>query len=99
VKANKQIGEPLLIHKKGSKVVGLHCNPADSDLFISCGNDHMVSKGKDSHDLTVTAELNEVVRIFIFALLDTLCSLLIIFHIRVGRIIDYESLYIHIIFL
>lgn len=62
MKANKQIGEPLLIHKKGSKVVGLHCNPADSDLFISCGNDHMVSTGKDSHDLIVTAELIEVIK-------------------------------------
>ena len=43
VKENRQIGKPLLIHKKGSKVVGLHCNPVDSDVFISCGNDHMVS--------------------------------------------------------
>ena len=43
VNENRQIGKPLLIHKKGSKVVGLHCNPVDSDVFISCGNDHMVS--------------------------------------------------------
>lgn len=41
IRTNKSIGKPLLIHKKGSKVVGLHCNPVDSDLFISCGNDHM----------------------------------------------------------
>ncbi|KAI5064101.1 hypothetical protein GOP47_0020771 [Adiantum capillus-veneris] len=41
IRTNSRIGKPLLIHKKGSKVVGLHCNPVDPDLFISCGNDHM----------------------------------------------------------
>ncbi|PKA55101.1 Protein damaged DNA-binding 2 [Apostasia shenzhenica] len=35
-----KMGEPILIHKKGSKVVGLHCNPAQPDLLLSCGNDH-----------------------------------------------------------
>lgn len=37
------IGAPILIHKKGSKVVGLHCNPVQPDLLLSCGNDHLVS--------------------------------------------------------
>lgn len=41
IRANKSVGKPLLIHKKGSKVVGLHCNPVDPNLFITCGNDHM----------------------------------------------------------
>ncbi|MCO5570673.1 hypothetical protein L7F22_024400 [Adiantum nelumboides] len=41
IRTNSRIGKPLLIHKKGSKVVGLHCNPVDPDLFISSGNDHM----------------------------------------------------------
>ncbi|KMT19205.1 hypothetical protein BVRB_1g015970 [Beta vulgaris subsp. vulgaris] len=35
-----KIGEAVLIHKKGSKVVGLHCNPVQPDLLLSCGNDH-----------------------------------------------------------
>ncbi|XP_020570842.1 DNA damage-binding protein 2-like [Phalaenopsis equestris] len=35
-----KIGEPVLIHRKGSKVVGLHCNPTQPDLLLSCGNDH-----------------------------------------------------------
>ncbi|KAH7283731.1 hypothetical protein KP509_34G021200 [Ceratopteris richardii] len=41
IRTNNRIGKPLLIHKKGSKVVGIHCNPADPNLFISSGNDHM----------------------------------------------------------
>ncbi|XP_074571002.1 DNA damage-binding protein 2 [Curcuma longa] len=40
MRSNKQTGEPILIHKKGSKVVGLHCNPVQPDLLLSCGNDH-----------------------------------------------------------
>ncbi|GLT81707.1 hypothetical protein SLE2022_001430 [Rubroshorea leprosula] len=39
-RSNIQTGEPILIHKKGSKVVGLHCNPVQPDLLLSCGNDH-----------------------------------------------------------
>lgn len=35
-----KITEAVLIHKKGSKVVGLHCNPVQPDLLLSCGNDH-----------------------------------------------------------
>ncbi|KAH0458059.1 hypothetical protein IEQ34_013374 [Dendrobium chrysotoxum] len=35
-----KIGESILIHRKGSKVVGLHCNPTQPDLLLSCGNDH-----------------------------------------------------------
>lgn len=40
VRSNNLTGEPILIHKKGSKVVGLHCNPLQPDLLLSCGNDH-----------------------------------------------------------
>eukprot|EP00252_Welwitschia_mirabilis_P015135 TRINITY_DN3331_c0_g1_i1.p1 TRINITY_DN3331_c0_g1~~TRINITY_DN3331_c0_g1_i1.p1 ORF type:complete len:442 (+),score=81.33 TRINITY_DN3331_c0_g1_i1:614-1939(+) len=40
MRSNQRTGEAILIHKKGSKVVGLHCNPVDSDIIISCGNDH-----------------------------------------------------------
>lgn len=39
-RSNSQIGEAVLIHKKGSKVTGLHCNPVQPDLLLSCGNDH-----------------------------------------------------------
>ncbi|KAB2616523.1 protein DAMAGED DNA-BINDING 2-like [Pyrus ussuriensis x Pyrus communis] len=37
---NDATGKPILIHKNGSKVVGLHCNPVQPDLLLSCGNDH-----------------------------------------------------------
>ncbi|KAF2291641.1 hypothetical protein GH714_027785 [Hevea brasiliensis] len=36
----QKCGEAVLIHKKGSKVVGLHCNPVHPELLLSCGNDH-----------------------------------------------------------
>lgn len=39
-RSNSKIGEAVLIHKKGSKVTGLHCNPIHPDLLLSCGNDH-----------------------------------------------------------
>ncbi|KAL8258775.1 hypothetical protein R6Q59_026728 [Mikania micrantha] len=39
-RANSKIGDSILIHKKGTKVVGLHCNPLQPDLLLSCGNDH-----------------------------------------------------------
>ncbi|CAK7331244.1 unnamed protein product [Dovyalis caffra] len=39
-RSNSKTGEAILIHKKGSKVVGLHCNPVQPDLLLSCGNDH-----------------------------------------------------------
>ncbi|XP_057483370.1 protein DAMAGED DNA-BINDING 2-like isoform X2 [Actinidia eriantha] len=38
--SNNKVGEATLIHKKGSKVVGLHCNPVKLDLLLTCGNDH-----------------------------------------------------------
>lgn len=41
-RSNSQIGESVLIHKKGSKVTGLHFNPVQPDLLLSCGNDHFV---------------------------------------------------------
>eukprot|EP00249_Psilotum_nudum_P011683 c23318_g1_i1 orf=119-1795(+) len=40
IRSKESIAKPMLIHKKGSKVVGLQCNPVDPDLFITCGNDH-----------------------------------------------------------
>ncbi|XP_022752649.1 protein DAMAGED DNA-BINDING 2 [Durio zibethinus] len=39
-RSNSQTGKAIMIHKKGSKVVGLHCNPFQPDLLLSCGNDH-----------------------------------------------------------
>ncbi|KAL3850595.1 hypothetical protein ACJIZ3_012477 [Penstemon smallii] len=39
-RSNNVIGKPILIHKKGSKVTGLHCHPLQPDLLLSCGNDH-----------------------------------------------------------
>ncbi|MQM07317.1 hypothetical protein Taro_040157 [Colocasia esculenta] len=39
-RSQSKVGDPMLIHKKGSKVVGLHCNPVQPDMLISCGNDH-----------------------------------------------------------
>lgn len=39
-RSNSQVGETVLIHKKGSKVTGLHFNPVQPDLLLSCGNDH-----------------------------------------------------------
>ncbi|KAK9057566.1 hypothetical protein SSX86_022402 [Deinandra increscens subsp. villosa] len=39
-RASSKIGDSVLIHKKGTKVVGLHCNPLQPDLLLSCGNDH-----------------------------------------------------------
>ena len=43
MRSNSKSGEAILIHKKGSKVVGLHCNPIQPELLLSCGNDHFVS--------------------------------------------------------
>ncbi|KAF7833767.1 protein DAMAGED DNA-BINDING 2 [Senna tora] len=39
-RSNHETSNAILIHKKGSKVVGLHCNPVQPDLLLSCGNDH-----------------------------------------------------------
>ncbi|KAL1193126.1 Protein DAMAGED DNA-BINDING 2 [Cardamine amara subsp. amara] len=39
-RTNDNMGEPILIHKQGSKVVGLDCNPVQPELLLSCGNDH-----------------------------------------------------------
>lgn len=59
-RSNNKTGEPILIHKKGSKVVGLHCNPLQPDVLLSCGNDHFariwdmrqLQTGSSLHDLT-----------------------------------------------
>ncbi|KAJ4979036.1 hypothetical protein NE237_009816 [Protea cynaroides] len=40
MRSNKKTGDAILIHKKGSKVVGLHCNPVQPEILLSCGNDH-----------------------------------------------------------
>ncbi|XP_042015040.1 protein DAMAGED DNA-BINDING 2-like isoform X2 [Salvia splendens] len=39
-RSNNVTGKPILIHKKKSKVTGLHCHPLQPDLLLSCGNDH-----------------------------------------------------------
>lgn len=38
-RSNTRVGQPILIHKKGTKVTGLHCNPVQPDLLLSSGND------------------------------------------------------------
>ncbi|CAN4115786.1 unnamed protein product [Withania somnifera] len=40
IRSNNVMSSPTLIHKKGTKVVGLNCNPLQPDLLLSCGNDH-----------------------------------------------------------
>ncbi|GFZ01607.1 damaged DNA binding 2 [Actinidia rufa] len=40
MRSNNKVGKATLIHKKGSKVVGLHYNPVKPDLLLSCGNGH-----------------------------------------------------------
>ncbi|TMX04317.1 hypothetical protein EJD97_009983 [Solanum chilense] len=40
IRSNNKMSKPTLIHKKGTKVVGLNCNPLQPDLLLSCGNDH-----------------------------------------------------------
>ncbi|XP_060203212.1 protein DAMAGED DNA-BINDING 2 isoform X2 [Lycium barbarum] len=40
IRSNNIMSKPILIHKKGTKVVGLNCNPLQPDLLLSCGNDH-----------------------------------------------------------
>ncbi|KAL3649149.1 DNA damage-binding protein 2 [Castilleja foliolosa] len=40
MRSNNVTGSPTLIHKKRSKVTGLHCHPLQPDLLLSCGNDH-----------------------------------------------------------
>lgn len=42
-RSKTRIGHPILIHKKGSKVTSLHCNPARPEVLLSSGNDHYVS--------------------------------------------------------
>ncbi|KAL6848212.1 hypothetical protein ACP4OV_022340 [Aristida adscensionis] len=39
-RSKTRIGHPILIHKKGSKVTSLHCNPAQPEVLLSGGNDH-----------------------------------------------------------
>ncbi|CAL4951387.1 unnamed protein product [Urochloa decumbens] len=39
-RSKTRIGHPILIHKKGSKVTSLHCNPAQPEVLLSSGNDH-----------------------------------------------------------
>ncbi|CAI0392966.1 unnamed protein product [Linum tenue] len=39
-RSNHKTGDAIMVHKKGSKVVGLHCNPVHPELLLSCGNDH-----------------------------------------------------------
>ncbi|KAK4764576.1 hypothetical protein SAY86_025666 [Trapa natans] len=39
-RSNNKWEDTILVHKKGSKVVGLHCHPLQPDIMLSCGNDH-----------------------------------------------------------
>ncbi|KAK2376409.1 DNA damage-binding protein 2 [Trifolium repens] len=40
MRSNHRSGDAVLIHKKGSKVTGIHCNPIQPDILLTCGNDH-----------------------------------------------------------
>ncbi|KAK9159058.1 hypothetical protein Scep_005632 [Stephania cephalantha] len=40
MRSNEKTREDALIHKRGTKVVGLHCHPIQPELLLSCGNDH-----------------------------------------------------------
>ncbi|KAK9124482.1 hypothetical protein Sjap_014084 [Stephania japonica] len=40
MRSNEKMREDTLIHKRGTKVVGLHCHPIQPELLLSCGNDH-----------------------------------------------------------
>lgn len=40
MRSNHRNGNAILIHKKGTKVVGIHCNPIQPDILLTCGNDH-----------------------------------------------------------
>lgn len=55
-RTNDKTGEPILIHKQGSKVVGLDCNPVQPELLLSCGNDHFVSLLKRIQDLAFCSD-------------------------------------------
>ncbi|CAM6103070.1 unnamed protein product [Calypogeia fissa] len=41
MRTGKEVDNPVLMHKKGTKIVGVNCNPVDPDIFLTCGNDHM----------------------------------------------------------
>ncbi|XP_004490593.1 protein DAMAGED DNA-BINDING 2 [Cicer arietinum] len=40
MRSNHRNSDAVLIHKKGSKVTGIHCNPLQPDILLTCGNDH-----------------------------------------------------------
>ncbi|XP_057442272.1 protein DAMAGED DNA-BINDING 2 [Lotus japonicus] len=40
MRSNNKTGNAILIHKKNTKVVGIHCNPIEPDILLTCGNDH-----------------------------------------------------------
>ncbi|KAI9083000.1 hypothetical protein K1719_035015 [Acacia pycnantha] len=42
-RTNHKTSDAILIHKKGTRFFGLHCNAVHPDLLLSCGNDHFVS--------------------------------------------------------
>ncbi|KAF6157151.1 hypothetical protein GIB67_041612 [Kingdonia uniflora] len=50
MRSNSQTGEVGLIHKKGTKVVRLQCNPLQPNLHLICGNDHF-ARLRDMHKL------------------------------------------------
>ncbi|KAK2969188.1 hypothetical protein RJ640_025901, partial [Escallonia rubra] len=59
IRSNNKIGEGTLIHKRGTKVVGLHCNPLQPDLLLSCGNDHF-ARIWDARKLEAGSSLREL---------------------------------------
>lgn len=59
VRSNEKTEKAVLIHKKGTKVVGLHCNPIQPELLLSCGNDHF-ARIWDMRKLEAGASLYEL---------------------------------------
>ncbi|KAG5064097.1 hypothetical protein JHK85_005280 [Glycine max] len=65
MRSNNRSGDAILIHKKG-KVVGIHCNPIQPDIFLTCGNDHFariwdlrqIEAGSSLYDLKHTRVVN-----------------------------------------
>jgi hypothetical protein len=68
VRTGKGVEKPCMIHKKGTKIVSLHCNPVDPDVFITAGNDHMVicstNRFSGSSKLEATSTVNSKLILF-----------------------------------
>ncbi|KAK4278575.1 hypothetical protein QN277_016405 [Acacia crassicarpa] len=59
-RTNHKTRDAILIHDKGTKVFGLHCNPVHPDLLLSCGNDHF-ARIWDMRQLETVSSLYQLV--------------------------------------